>query len=226
MEPRTSHEEASRNQGTIEGTSTSTNGLYVSTTKGGGQESNIYAKRQGAPSQQEQVTTTRDYTQTHPEPLLSTPQAHTQQLPSTSESLPSTSRRSRSPVPPQAAKDSEGHHDTALLTTESTDPPITTEDHALHQHAEPGRQGICHDSPRPESPPLSSSVTPGKLQRLAANIKNLGVNNISSYPPTNDELVVLALELNYIPESKDISNIEILQAFDEFSDCLLERKKI
>ena len=65
----------------------------------------------------------------------------------------------------------------------------------------------------------------GKLQRLVSDIKNLGVNNISSYSPTNDELVVLALGLNYIPESKDVSNIEILQAFDEFSDCLLEREK-
>ena len=227
MGPRTSQEETSRNPETIEGPLTSTR-LYVSTTTGGGQESTNYTKRQRVPPQQKQVTTTRDYTQTHPEPLPSTPQAHTQQLPSTSESVPSTYRTSQSPVPPRQprrAPPSEGHHDTAFLTTKSPDPPITTEDHALHQHAEPVRQVLFNDSPRPESPPLSSSVTPGKLQRLAANIKNLGVNNISSYSPTNDELVVLALGLNYIPESKDISNIEILQAFDEFSDSLLEREK-
>ena len=36
---------------------------------------------------------------------------------------------------------------------------------------------------------------------------------------------MLALGLNYIPESKDVSNIEILQALGEFSDCLLEREK-
>ena len=58
-----------------------------------------------------------------------------------------------------------------------------------------------------------------------SDIRNLGVNNISSYTPSADELVVLALGLNYIPESKDVSNIEILQAFDEFSDCLLDREK-
>ena len=72
---------------------------------------------------------------------------------------------------------------------------------------------------------MNSTATTGKLHRLVSDIKNLGVNNISSYSPSHDELVVLALGLNYIPESKDVSNIEILQAFDEFSDSLLEREK-
>jgi hypothetical protein len=66
---------------------------------------------------------------------------------------------------------------------------------------------------------------PPKLQRLLAGITNTGVNNISSYVPSSDELCVLALGLNYIPESKDISNIEILQAFNEFEETLLSSEK-
>jgi hypothetical protein len=61
---------------------------------------------------------------------------------------------------------------------------------------------------------LNSTSTSGKLQRLVSDVHNLGVNNISFYLLTTDELVVLALGLNYIPESKDVSNIATLQAFD------------
>ena len=64
-----------------------------------------------------------------------------------------------------------------------------------------------------------------KLQRLLTGITNTGVNNISSYIPSSDELCVLALGLNYIPESKDISNFEILQAFNEFEETLLATAK-
>ena len=66
---------------------------------------------------------------------------------------------------------------------------------------------------------------PPKLQRLLAGITNTGVNNISSYVPSPDELCVLALGLNYIPEFKDISNFEILQAFNEFEETLLASEK-
>jgi hypothetical protein len=45
---------------------------------------------------------------------------------------------------------------------------------------------------------LNTKGAPGKLQCLVSNISNLGVNNISSYTPSADELVVLALGLNYI----------------------------
>ena len=71
---------------------------------------------------------------------------------------------------------------------------------------------------------ISGSEQP-KLQRLLAGITNTGVNNISSYIPSSDELCVLALGLNYIPESKDISNFEILQAFNEFEETLLACEK-
>ena len=75
---------------------------------------------------------------------------------------------------------------------------------------------LQHGISRPELP---------KLQRLLAGITNTGVNNISSYVPSSDELCVLALGLNYIPESKDISNFEILQAFNEFEETLLASEK-
>jgi hypothetical protein len=70
-----------------------------------------------------------------------------------------------------------------------------------------------------------SGSEPPKLQRLLAGIPNTGVNNISSYVPSSDELCVLALGLNYIPESNDVSNFEILQAFNEFEETLLAGEK-
>ena len=66
-----------------------------------------------------------------------------------------------------------------------------------------------------------SGSDPPKFQRLLAGITYTGVNNISSYIPSSDELCVLALGLNYIPESKDLSNLEILQAYNEFEETLL-----
>ena len=226
MGPRTSQEETSRTQTALEDMAKNTSALYAPATVDDGQRNSGYVTRHRAPPQSKQVTTAQDDTQTYQEPFPSSSQAHTQQLPSTSKSLTTTSRKSRPPVPPDSqsgrAPTNERHHDATPLTTKSQDPTITTKEHALHQHAEPVRQVLHHNSSRQEPPALKPT---GKLQRLVSDISNLGVNNISSYSPTNDELVVLALGLNYIPESKDVSNIEILQAFDEFSDCLLEREK-
>jgi hypothetical protein len=78
---------------------------------------------------------------------------------------------------------------------------------------------------REEEPFQASRSEPPKLQRLLAGITNTGVNNISSYVPSSDELCVLALGLNYIPELKDLSNLEILQAFNEFEETLLASEK-
>ena len=64
------------------------------------------------------------------------------------------------------------------------------------------------------------------LAALAASISNQGVNNISSVQLSVDELRVLALGLNFIFEPNDISNYEIYQALDEFTDTLLNREQL
>ena len=64
------------------------------------------------------------------------------------------------------------------------------------------------------------------LEKLTASISNIGVNNISSYVPSTDELRVLALGLNFIPEPHDITNCEIYQALDEFTDTLLWKEQL
>jgi hypothetical protein len=61
---------------------------------------------------------------------------------------------------------------------------------------------------------------------LTPPIVNLGVNNISSYQPSVDELRVLALGLNFIPEPNDIINIEIYQALDEYADTILWKEQL
>jgi hypothetical protein len=78
------------------------------------------------------------------------------------------------------------------------------------------KKKLQHGVGGPESP---------KLQRLLAGITIIGVNNIFSYVPSFDEPCVLALGLSYIPESKDISNFKILQAFNEFEETLLASEK-
>ena len=75
----------------------------------------------------------------------------------------------------------------------------------------------------------NESVTPHAnkaLAELTASITNVGVNNISTYTPSVDELRVLALGLNFIPEPHDVSNIEIYQALDEFTDTLLWKEQL
>ena len=64
------------------------------------------------------------------------------------------------------------------------------------------------------------------LTALTANVTNLGVNNISSYNPTVEEIRVLALGLNFIPEPDDITNVEIYQALDEFTDTILWKEQL
>ena len=64
------------------------------------------------------------------------------------------------------------------------------------------------------------------LANLTASLANIGVNNISSYLPFVDELRILALGLNFIPEPKDISNFEIYQALDEYTDSILWKKQL
>ena len=64
------------------------------------------------------------------------------------------------------------------------------------------------------------------LASLAKTISNVGVNNISTYSPSVDELRVLALGLNFIPEPHDITNLEIYQALDEFTDTLLWKEQL
>jgi hypothetical protein len=64
------------------------------------------------------------------------------------------------------------------------------------------------------------------LAALTSPISNLGVNNISMYTPSVDELRVLALGLNFIPEPADITNVEIYQALDEFTDTLLWKEQL
>jgi hypothetical protein len=176
-------------------------------------------KRHSAPTHQEQepVPSTKSHTQKHQEPLPATviPPLAT---PTQSQPVPPE-------IQPRTSVTRERHQDTKIASTEHPKRKVPTEEHPVHQSTEPIRQDVQHHGSGQESQPLNTKGTPGKLQRLVSNISNLGVNNISSYTPTADELVVLALGLNYIPESKDVSNIEILQAFEEFSSDLLEREK-
>ena len=64
------------------------------------------------------------------------------------------------------------------------------------------------------------------LAAMAADILNQGVNNISSVQLSVDELRVLALGLHFIPEPTDISNFEIYQALDEYTDTLLWKEHL
>ena len=64
------------------------------------------------------------------------------------------------------------------------------------------------------------------LAAMAADILNQGVNNISSAQLSVDELRVLALGLHFIPEPSDISNFEIYQALDEYTDTLLWKEHL
>ena len=64
------------------------------------------------------------------------------------------------------------------------------------------------------------------LATLTAGVTNLGVNNISSYNPSVEEIRVLALGLNFIPEPADITNVEIYQALDEFTDTVLWKEQL
>ena len=57
-------------------------------------------------------------------------------------------------------------------------------------------------------------------QKLTHGITNLTVNNIPSYEPSDDELRILALGLNFIPEPSDISMTEIWEAYDEFASTI------
>ena len=77
-----------------------------------------------------------------------------------------------------------------------------------------------------ELPSTDTSPTLNTLASLTSSITNLGVNNISTYDPTVDELRVLALGINFIPEPKDITNFEIYQALDEFTDTLLWKEQL
>ena len=63
------------------------------------------------------------------------------------------------------------------------------------------------------------------LEAMTASISNQGVNNISSVQLSIDELRVLALGLNFIIEPNDISNYEIYEALDEFTDTLLNKEQ-
>ena len=73
------------------------------------------------------------------------------------------------------------------------------------------------------APPPTANAT---LATLTAPIANIGVNNISSYAPSLDELRILALGLNFIPEPKDITNYEIYQALDEYTDSILWKEQL
>jgi hypothetical protein len=64
-------------------------------------------------------------------------------------------------------------------------------------------------------------ITNATLATLTAPIANIRVNNISSCAPSLDELRILALCLNFIPEPKDITNYEIYQALNEYTDSIL-----
>ena len=72
----------------------------------------------------------------------------------------------------------------------------------------------------------SDIINNAHLAALTSPISNLGVNNISMYTPSVDELRVLALGLNFIPEPADITNVEIYQALDEFTDTLLWKEQL
>ena len=65
-----------------------------------------------------------------------------------------------------------------------------------------------------------------KLADLTASIANVGVNNISSYIPSVDEQRILALGLNFIPEPKDITNFEVYQTLDEYTDSILWKEQL
>jgi hypothetical protein len=79
-------------------------------------------------------------------------------------------------------------------------------------------------------PPVTHTEPPPqpnlRLAALTAPIANIGVNNISSYTPSVDELRILALGLNFIPEPKDITNFEIYQALDEYTDSLRWKEQL
>jgi hypothetical protein len=65
-----------------------------------------------------------------------------------------------------------------------------------------------------------NKLSPNTTAQLTQGITNLGVNNISTYAATEDELHILALGENFIFEPKDITDIEIWDAFDDFADTL------
>jgi hypothetical protein len=76
------------------------------------------------------------------------------------------------------------------------------------------------------SPNTSIAPPNATLATLTAIIANIGVNNLSSYAPSVDELRILALGLNFIPEPKDITNYEIYQALDEYTDSILWKEQL
>ena len=88
-------------------------------------------------------------------------------------------------------------------------------------------KSFCDVNDNASNTPLASQILAANIQpntalaKLTAPIVNLGVNNISSYQPSVDELRVLALGLNFIPEPNDITNIEIYQALDEYADTIM-----
>jgi hypothetical protein len=65
-----------------------------------------------------------------------------------------------------------------------------------------------------------NKLSPSTTAQLTQGITNLGVNNISTYAATEDELHILALGEKFIFEPNDITDIEIWDAFDDFADTL------
>jgi hypothetical protein len=76
------------------------------------------------------------------------------------------------------------------------------------------------------TPKASLALHNTTLATLTAPIANIGVNNILSYVPSVDELRILALGLNFIPEPKDITNYEIYQALDEYTNSILWKEQL
>jgi hypothetical protein len=70
------------------------------------------------------------------------------------------------------------------------------------------------------------SQTNAKLNDLTAPIANIGVNDISSYLPSVNELRILALGLNFSPKPKNNTNFDIYQALDEYTGSLLWKKQL
>ena len=73
-------------------------------------------------------------------------------------------------------------------------------------------------------PPQVNKLNPSTIAKFTNGISNLGVNNISTYTATEDELHILALGANFIFEPSDISDIEIWDAYDEFATTLSHKE--
>ena len=118
------------------------------------------------------------------------------------------------------------HTDMLSLHDDATSNTVLCNDHPTITSNNP----VCDVNANVTITPYTSlappPITNATLAALTSPIANIGVNNISSYAPSVDELRILALGLNFIPEPKDITNYEIYQALDEYTDSILWKEQL